>query len=186
MVYGSFVCVYVCVCVCVPVNISLFLTKMQMIISILLVLSCAVIAQVNGGARTCYLDADDGKDSPECLNGTTPLPCQTLGYALLGNGSVTASNLQLFVYPGDYNYGETGLFVNNFTNLTVQNSLQSTGEVVFYCNEQYPVGQFNDLAFFKGADLTLVGITVELCGARSSGIYVEAVDGVTVRDCVFR
>ena len=170
-----------------PVSISLFLTKMQMIVSILLVLSSAVIPQANGGARTCYLDADHGQDSLECLNGTTPQPCQTLGYALVGNGSVTASKLQLSVYPGYYNYGETGLHIKNFTNLTIQRSPQSTGEVVFYCDEQDSIGIVrNDLSFNNGSDLTLVGITVEMCGTRSAGIFVRDVDGVMVRDCVFR
>ena len=126
--------------------------------------------------------AKNGSDSEECLtNSTEEKPCRTLEYAL---GNETLYNFELRVFPGSYYYGENETVIVGFINLSIRKVFESTGAVVFRCRSFSE--KFNDLSLFRGQNFSLHGITVQDCGPRSAGIFVENTDGVLVSDCTFR
>ena len=134
-----------------------------------------------------YLDAENGTDAPDCItNGS--VACKTLYYAL---DREDISNLELRVKPGSYNYSNLSIsiiYLRGAENFTIRGDPDDEGEVVFRCRQLPPSQRFatGDLEIYDGANVTIMGITVENCGPNATGIFVEGVQSIFITNCTFR
>ena len=146
-----------------------------------LLLSCTAPA-ADAALTVRYVDMSSGRDGPECLANAS-LPCQSLDYAL-ANQSI--SGLDVRVRPGEYVYNpDRNTTVNDAMDLTIRADPDRPRSVKFRCSEPRQ-SEYNNLAIFRGSNITISGITVEECGSFSAGIYVEGSEDVLIRNCTFR
>ena len=145
-------------------------------------------AAATGERQIRYVDVENGRDEPECLgNASTSLACQNISYALL-RPEQPLTNLELRIKPGTYYYSnetDGGLSLRNATNVTLRG--EGPGPVVLRCREYIDDDfRYDNLAFFGGRNVEIVGLIVENCGALPAGIYVRSVEEISLINCTFR
>ena len=146
-----------------------------------LLLSCTVPA-ADAALTVRYVDMSSGRDGPECLANAS-LPCQSLHYALANQN---ISGLDVRVRPGGYVYNPDGeIVLVDPVNLTIRADPDMPGKVVFRCSG-YKEREFNNLAIFRGSNITITGITVEQCGSFPAGIFMDRSEDVLIKNCIFR
>jgi predicted outer membrane repeat protein len=166
---------------------SLSLRHSLLFLQIPLLLALFSASVAIGQRQIRYLDAADGHDTPECLVSSPSVACKSLNYSL---GHQSINNLELRVKPGTYNYTtvDEELAVFNANNLTIMSDSDGEGQdVVFRCRGYLDKKrEFNNLAFYRGTNIQIVGVIVENCGALPAGIYGRLVHDISIVNCTFR
>ena len=145
-----------------------------------------------------YVSPANGTNTISCLNSSDPSsnPCQNLSFALIGkeiegaqpdycNISTGPDNLCVYLYDGiHYLSGETQ--VTNATNVLI--TAMRPGGAVVRCRS-FPNNvpdHWDDIVFFCSRNITVSDLVFEHCGPFGSGMYTYRVDGLHVRNCIFR
>ena len=152
-------------------------------------------------AYTIRYLSEGGRDTEACLSGPTNAQdhqvnastvqyCGSLLYSLTGgNNSLFAGNdsisLIVLVLPGTYLMGERGVKIINHLDIILSKMPESSGEVVFKCNEFNEV-DYNNLYFYYTRNVVLNGIVFTECGPYISPVNIQEAVNVTVSNCVFR
>lgn len=143
----------------------------------------------------------DGKDTEVCLsnpanvhdlyqvNASTVQYCRSLLYALTGGNSSLPGNdsisLIILVLPGTYLLGERGVTILDYGDVILSKMPNTSGEVVFTCNEFNKV-EFNNLYFNYTRNVVLNELVFTECGPHISPVNIQEAVNVTVSYCVFR
>ena len=148
-----------------------------------------------------YVSPNNGTNDRSCLTGNSSRyasnnPCKNLSFALIGeeiegaqhdycNISTGPDNLCVYLYDGiHYLSGETQ--VTNATNVLI--TAMRPGGAVVRCRS-FPNNvpdHWDDIVFFCSRNITVSDLVFEHCGPFGSGMYTYRVDGLHVRNCIFR
>ena len=86
--------------------------------------------------------------------------------------------------PGEYVLSNE-VTVEDAVYLSIRADPARPGEVVVRCAEPLESG-YNNLAIYRGHNITVAGITVKDCGPWPAGIFMRDVKDGLVKDCIFK
>lgn len=139
----------------------------------------------------------DGKDTEACLSSpvytqvnasianNTVQYCGSLIYSVTGGNSSQSTNLIVFVLPGIYQIGVNGTNIIGYHNIILSKMPDTSGEVVFRCNEFLEMG-FNNLFIKHTSNIVLNEIVFTDCGPYTSPVDIRNTNNITVSKCTFR
>lgn len=145
-------------------------------------------------AYTIRYLSEDGNDTEACLsqdhqaNSTANSAvqyCGSLVYSLTGGKNSQSSNLIVLVVPGIYPMGKNGTKIIDHQNIILSKMPDTSGEVVFKCNEYLEEG-FNNLFIRNTNNIVLNEIVFTECGPLTSPVNIQNTNNIIVSKCTFR
>ena len=132
--------------------------------------------------RTINVDSDRGNDTLCVLDMSLDLPCQSLRVAVdiaqLRNNS---KDLVLLLSNGVHLLLEELEIQGPMDLVSVSIQAISTHGAVIRCAEDS-----GGIVVERNVNFTLVGVVLEHCGPNSTAISVNAIDTLSLRQCIFR